>query len=68
MSSSIGTSMPTWQGSLQQSGQAARSVTPAFGNLSQISAEARLSADVRIPTELGPVRAYVSIRKPGLNR
>lgn len=34
----------------------------ARSDITRSSAEARLGADVRVPTELGPLRAYVRLR------
>ena len=51
--------VPSWQGTL---------ATPRVDRtapstlLSRPAVAARLSADVRVPTELGPVRAYISVR------
>ena len=46
-----------------QAPAAPRALTPAASlGRSAIGADARLSADLRLPTEFGPVRAYVSLR------
>lgn len=48
---------------LQVPAAPSRAVVPASSlGRSAIGADARLSVDVRVPTELGPLRAYVSLR------
>lgn len=58
----VGTSLfSNLQGQLGQPRAGLASTTRAT-DLNQPAVQGRLSADVRLPTELGPVRAYVSIR------